>query len=324
MTFQKLQTSTTSRKCRESGHVCPTRVFSGSIGAGAEDEEEPPSCWLPELPDEKNQLCFCMCLFPIVWIKKFAVWVEIIPPNGCGLLLKCQNFGGACFKCPSRSAHWTPGVLGVGTSVLLEGDALWSFLGGMVLPLFGCQVVSSCHDESFTDELLFVGLGSMRRFQQHFQPCQFLHTGPARWKESWVYANLHHSPKIVFCSRLSSGSSTHTQLYLMSFHQNSSHKIWSQDVSGCPLNWIFIQLKNIDLHTQAVFVEQKLCHSLLIHDAFGMLGGPRTRFQGHQWQRHLATWGACRSALRVATAENIDLCIAHLSTSIIQSVHTLL
>ena len=131
--------------------------------------------------------------------------------------------------------------------------------------------------------------------------------------------------KIVFCSRLSSGSSTHTQLYLMSFHQNSSHKIWSQDVSGCPLNWNFIQLKNIDLHTQAVFVEQKMCHSLLIHDAFGMLGGPRTQFQGHQWQRHLATWGACRSALRVATAENIDLCIAHtFQRQSYNPVHTLL
>lgn len=33
-----------------------------------------------------------MCLFPIVWINEFAVWVEIIPPTGRGLLLKVPKF----------------------------------------------------------------------------------------------------------------------------------------------------------------------------------------------------------------------------------------
>ena len=54
------------------------------------------------------------------------VWADRIHPNGYAV--DC----GACFKCPSHSAHFRPqsGVFAVGHVLL---GALWGFLGGCMV-----------------------------------------------------------------------------------------------------------------------------------------------------------------------------------------------
>lgn len=261
--------------------------------------------------------CVCFLLFGSMNLRYGS---KLSPQLDAVYCWKCQNFGGACFKCPSRSAHWTPGILGVGTYVLLEGDALWSFLGGMVL--------SSCVNLSW------------RKFHRW---AAFRGTGinaPLSAALSAMSVPPHWSCTLERVMSLCQSASFPKDCVLFQAVLGIKHahtiiphvippELQSQDlVSGCLRMSSQLKFHPAEeywsSYASSLCWTKNVCHSLLIHDAFGMLGGPRTQFQGHQWQRHLATWGACRSALRVATAENIDLCIAHLSMSIIQSAHTLL